>query len=131
MMRGVRNSRLRGGLCYALALVCASLCAPRASAARARASLQHALVPDGMTAGVAARQDDAGARSDQGELRLFDLSTHPYARCLDGSPAGYYISHGSADLVVINLEGGGECVDKESCQVRPLGTYGRSQSTSA
>ena len=54
---------------------------------------------------------------------LFDLAKHPYTRCLDGSPAGYYISHGSNDLVVINLQGGGECVDKAGCQVRPQGPW--------
>ena len=123
--RGMPMSRLLAifSCAYAWTLACASLRAPFAAAARVDPSRQHAVASGGAVVGGAARQGGAGERSDQGELLLFDLAKHPYARCLDGSPAGYYISHGSNDLVVINLQGGGECVDKAGCQVRPQGTF--------
>ena len=33
----------------------------------------------------------------QWTLNLIDLNTFPLARCLDGTPAGYYISPGTGD----------------------------------
>ena len=55
-------------------------------------------------------------------LTLLNTSIHPLARCLDSSPGAFYFSAASAKANaskwVINLEGGGECVDKASCQQR-------------
>ena len=51
------------------------------------------------------------------------------ARCLDGSPAGFYYSEppsGSSDLWVIYLKGGGACHDEASCLQRANTSLGSS-----
>ena len=41
------------------------------------------------------------------------------ARCLDGSPAGFYIERGSdPKRFVVHLQGGGWCVGPEGCALR-------------
>ena len=45
------------------------------------------------------------------ELVLYDLNAFPYARCLDGSPSGYYLRPATSNLTaskfLVILEGGG------------------------
>ena len=58
---------------------------------------------------------------------LFDAEAVEYfgARCLDGSPSGYYYREGAAaDSVVIFLEGGGLCVEPIDCLDRAKGNLG-------
>ena len=45
------------------------------------------------------------------------LAGYPLAKCNDGSPANYYYTDDllHATKLVINLEGGGACGDKEDC----------------
>ena len=45
------------------------------------------------------------------------LASHPLAKCNDGTPANYYYTDDllHATKLVINLEGGGACGDKEDC----------------
>lgn len=58
------------------------------------------------------------------------LLKSPFARCLDGSQAGYYIRAGSASSTswVFSLEGGGECVSRDDCLNRANSTLGSSKS---
>ena len=46
------------------------------------------------------------------------LAQYPLARCLDGSPAQYYLSKGDPSRVFIFFEGGGFCQDLAACQAR-------------
>ena len=45
------------------------------------------------------------------------LASHPLAKCNDGTPANYYYTDDllHATKLVINLEGGGACWNKEDC----------------
>ena len=45
------------------------------------------------------------------------LASHPLAKCNDGTSANYYYTDDllHATKLVINLEGGGACGDKEDC----------------
>ncbi|EGD80161.1 hypothetical protein PTSG_10843 [Salpingoeca rosetta] len=57
----------------------------------------------------------AGSDNDGVPLKLLDS---PLAKCMDGTPAGYYVRPGlgvNATRFVINLEGGGECATKKAC----------------
>ena len=53
-------------------------------------------------------------------LTLFN-SSFPEAKCLDGSKAGFYLRKGSAQHILIFLEGGGWCYDP-SCSALPEAT---------
>ena len=56
------------------------------------------------------------------DLKLLDLEKHPYAKCMDGSPAGYYfVSNSSSRSWIIELQGGGECASRKLCDTR-IGT---------
>ena len=46
------------------------------------------------------------------------LARYPLARCLDGSPAQYYLSKGDPSRVFVFFEGGGFCQDLAACQAR-------------
>jgi len=46
------------------------------------------------------------------------LARYPLARCLDGSPARYYLSKGDPSRVFVFFEGGGFCDDLAACQAR-------------
>ena len=49
-------------------------------------------------------------------------------KCLDGSPAGFYIRRGSnPNLFVMELEGGGMCLEKNSCGARVNTPFGSSR----
>jgi hypothetical protein len=41
------------------------------------------------------------------------------AICRDGSPAGFYVRNGTADKLVIYLEGGGACMNANYCSFNP------------
>ena len=62
---------------------------------------------------------------------LLDLSTHPHARCLDGSVAGMYVRPGwGSGASVWNLfqEGGGSCHSLSDCARRAQTNQGSSSS---
>ncbi|GMH53977.1 hypothetical protein TrST_g11910 [Triparma strigata] len=70
----------------------------------------------------------AKSHAPTGDLVLLD--EYKTATCLDGSPGAYYIAEstsGSSNWV-ISLEGGGECVDLDSCSDRANTKYGSSNS---
>jgi O-palmitoleoyl-L-serine hydrolase len=73
----------------------------------------------------------AAMRSPDAALQLLDASSYPHAKCLDGTPGGFYISlddSNEGDTWVFMLQGGGECVDESSCKARAktkLGTSSR------
>jgi len=46
------------------------------------------------------------------------LAAYPLAKCLDGTPARYYLSKGSSNHVFVFFEGGGFCKDLADCQAR-------------
>lgn len=52
-------------------------------------------------------------------LTMFDPAEYPFAKCLDGSPAGYYAQQTASvedkNKWVLYLNGGGECDNEESC----------------
>jgi hypothetical protein len=51
------------------------------------------------------------------------------ARCLDNSPAGYYFAPGESGstIWVINLQGGGSCMEEADCLQRAKGHLGSSR----
>jgi len=63
-----------------------------------------------------------GSGSGSGEdlrLRQLSSSSYPLAKCNDGSQATYYVQPGQhAGKVMIWLQGGGVCWDKETCDAR-------------
>lgn len=63
------------------------------------------------------------------ELQL--MPTGQGARCLDGSPSGYYYQYGSGTGLnkwVINFQGGGVCESESTCTDRSEGDLGSSKS---
>ena len=56
----------------------------------------------------------------EGKLLKRSLSGYHLAKCNDGTPANYYYTPDllNADKLVINLQGGGACYDKQGCQNR-------------
>jgi hypothetical protein len=54
-------------------------------------------------------------------LKLLSLNTYPLARCLDGSPGGYYVQRGTSDTWVVHLQGGGWCTSDKDCADRAAG----------
>ena len=53
------------------------------------------------------------------QLRRLPKSSYPLAVCNDGSQASYYTQPGEhGGTVLIWLEGGGACWDKDSCEER-------------
>ena len=60
----------------------------------------------------------------EGKLLKRSLSGYPLAKCNDGTPANYYYTPDllNADKLVINLQGGGACYDKQGCQNRSVAT---------
>ena len=58
----------------------------------------------------------------EGKLLKRSLSGYPLAKCNDGTPANYYYTPDllNADKLVINLQGGGACYDKQGCQNRSV-----------
>jgi len=63
-------------------------------------------------------------------LQLLDTSAHPYARCMDGSPGGFYVRDATgarrATTYVLDFEGGGECSNTENCAPRLSKSLGSS-----
>jgi hypothetical protein len=56
------------------------------------------------------------------------LTAYPMARCLDGSPAGYYTGPAAAepDRFLLHLQGGGWCTSYDDCAARAGTHYGSS-----
>jgi hypothetical protein len=53
-------------------------------------------------------------------LNLVPQATHPHAKCMDGTPPGYYYRPGTgdgSDSLIVFLEGGGEMM--QTCLSRP------------
>ena len=62
------------------------------------------------------------------ELKLLQDVQKSGARCMDGTPAGYYFSgNTSSHQWIIDLEGGGECASKEACSPKVLTALGSSK----
>ena len=80
-----------------------------------------------------------------GRLRLLNLTTHPFARCMDGTPGGFYVrtapscddpsppSGGPGGCVgrhpttwILDFEGGGECTTENNCMPRLTTSKGSS-----
>jgi len=63
--------------------------------------------------------------------KLFLLDAATGARCLDGTPSGFYFQPALTDKGnsswVIHLEGGGECATEASCKSRLSGSMGSSK----
>jgi len=60
------------------------------------------------------------------------LEAYPLAKCLDGTPARYYLSKGDAKRVFVFFEGGGFCSNVTTCRQRAssyLGTTARDPSS--
>lgn len=64
-------------------------------------------------------------------LTLLDEEAHPKAKCLDGSPGGYYAQEAKDDASknkwVIYLKGGGECDTEEHCLAQTQNDHGSSK----
>ena len=58
----------------------------------------------------------------EGKFVKRSLASYELAKCNDGTPANYYYSDDllHATKLVINLQGGGACYDKQGCQNRCL-----------
>ena len=56
----------------------------------------------------------------EGKFVKRSLASYELAKCNDGTPANYYYSDDllHATKLVINLQGGGACYDKQGCQNR-------------
>ena len=52
------------------------------------------------------------------EAEAHSLARYPLARCLDGSPARYYLSKGDPSRVFVFFEGGSFYQDFAACQAR-------------
>ena len=64
------------------------------------------------------------------DFELFLINNNTNARCIDGTPAGYYIRHGTGDGInkwSIHFEGGGWCYSLESCIQRSETVLGSSK----
>jgi O-palmitoleoyl-L-serine hydrolase len=73
---------------------------------------------------TAATASAAGA-DDGFVLHLFPADGP--AKCLDGTPGGYYLRPGSQSQWMIEMEGGGWCYDPASCKDRAAGAIGSSK----
>jgi hypothetical protein len=66
----------------------------------------------------------AAAAAAATPLTLLDARSYPLARCMDGSPGGFYLETArgppaaAATSWVIELEGGGECASQRLCDAR-------------
>lgn len=73
-------------------------------------------------------QTSSGAAT--GPLQLLDLDSHPSARCMDGSPGGFYVRRAQttrgATTWVLDFEGGGECTTEANCSPRNYTQLGSS-----
>eukprot|EP01105_Mastigella_eilhardi_P006356 TRINITY_DN17962_c0_g1_i1.p1 TRINITY_DN17962_c0_g1~~TRINITY_DN17962_c0_g1_i1.p1 ORF type:complete len:404 (-),score=106.98 TRINITY_DN17962_c0_g1_i1:165-1355(-) len=68
----------------------------------------------------------------RGSMDLYLLDEYPQARCLDGTPGGYYYSAGAeADSWSFWLEGGGWCYSSEDCGGRAATDHGSSSTWAA
>lgn len=65
-------------------------------------------------------------RPFMGPKMSLPLYKYPSARCLDGTPAAYYILPGDPKLWVIHLHGGGTCTNQFSCNIRSKSFLGSS-----
>lgn len=64
--------------------------------------------------------------SSANDVDLILLQEYPKAKCLDGSPGGYYHSPAPNKKWVIFLNGGGECDNKEACLAQTKTALGSS-----
>lgn len=83
------------------------------------------------TAAALVLLDVSAAQDKPAPLYLLSLDKYPYARCMDGTPGGYYFSPASsrsdADKWVIHLQGGGECTTQTRCDDQLTGVLGSSK----
>ena len=84
-----------------------------------------------LIASLAATMAQTSEASSTGQLQTHDLDLHPSARCLDGSPGGFYVrraqtsSRGATTWVLV-FEGGGECTSESTCSPRTHSHLGSS-----
>ena len=89
-------------------------------------SLQRLVAASCVAAALLAR---AARADDVYTFELVDLAAYPKAQCLDGTPAGFYLSPGSGDGVtkfVSHLQGGAWCSGLSDCAGRAKGALGSS-----
>lgn len=72
-----------------------------------------------------------GVAGERVDLTMLDAEDYPNARCLDGSPGGYYYQPASSrsdeGKFVIYLNGGGECDNQEACESQAQTKLGSSK----
>jgi hypothetical protein len=78
-----------------------------------------------LSAAATAGTGRSESASDGFSLNLLDGATE--ARCLDGTPAGFYHRPGASnDSWLVHFEGGGWCVDQADCEGRSKTAIGSS-----
>ena len=61
-------------------------------------------------------------------LTLLNTTEFPLAKCMDGTPAGFYLArNASSPDWIFELEGGGECTKFSSCVTRTFSSLGSSK----
>jgi len=87
----------------------------------------HALTPTGMQSTIVCLLSLTVTVLAGGGAQEFTLVKLPNAKCIDGSPAAYYIARNSSSTRwVVWLEGGGICESLADCQHRARTTLGSS-----
>ena len=77
-----------------------------------------------LLAGSLALQHVGAAAGDGFVLQRFNADSE--AKCLDGTPGGYYVRNGTASSWMIEMEGGGWCYTAEDCLARSKTAIGSS-----
>lgn len=75
-------------------------------------------------------QEELDKLQSKAKLIYIDLTKYPLARCMDGSPGGFYWKHASSEKSknnwIIHLQGGGECDTPQRCLDLKLTALGSS-----
>lgn len=70
------------------------------------------------------------AETNSVPLLLFNSNLYPYARCLDGTPGGFYFQNASlaadSKKYIIYIDGGGECTTEAMCTAQLKTSLGSS-----
>ena len=105
------------------------LCAAAVGAVRMTTSVPHA--PAASTHALASRGVQWISSDDEGDMKRYLLNDTESsgARCLDGSPAGFFYrpATGDSKRLILSLEGGGLCTTPIACWARTLGPEGSSK----
>ena len=68
-----------------------------------------------------------GTTVNAANVTLSMLEHHPLAKCLDGTPAGYYFQKKASKKWVVYLNGGGECDNENGCKQQAATALGSSK----